>query len=118
MYTVRSVAASVLLIWILLTAADLVAQENPVSLRDRRSAIYSAPIVTSDTVYFAASDGNVYALESTNGKLRWKFKPSAASELFTSPATDGTRIFVKSRRKADKLGENAVFAIASSHNEE
>jgi outer membrane protein assembly factor BamB len=87
-------------------------------VNNQRSAIYSAPIVTKDTVYFAASDGNVYALDSTNGELRWKFMPSAASELFTSPATDGTRIFVKSRRKADKAGENSVFAIASSNDEE
>jgi outer membrane protein assembly factor BamB len=84
-------------------------------VKNRISSIYSAPIVTKDTVYFAASDGNVYAIASDDGKLRWKMMPSPASELYTSPATDGVRLFVTSRRRNDKRGVEAIFAIAPGH---
>jgi outer membrane protein assembly factor BamB len=37
-------------------------------------AIYHAPIVTADTVYFGGYDGNVYALNAGDGSIRWTFE--------------------------------------------
>ncbi len=82
-----------------------------VSATEQPWAIYSAPIATKDAVYFAAAEGQVYALDLATGAVRWKLRPSETSHLFTSPATDGTRIFVTSRPKDDQIGENTIFAI-------
>ena len=40
---------------------------------DTDSRITSPPVVTQDTVYFAAADGMVYAVDSQTGDLRWKW---------------------------------------------
>jgi hypothetical protein len=53
----------------------------------------------------------VYALERATGKLLWKLRPSESSELYTSPATDGTRLFVTTRGTLDGSGETSVIAI-------
>ena len=81
---------------------------------NRASAIYSAPIVTHDSLIFAAAEGHVYALVAETGVLRWKLQPSKTSHLYTTPATDGTRIFVKSRPQAQGVGENVIIAIGPS----
>ena len=78
-----------------------------------RGPIYSVPIVSEDAVCFAAGEGQVYALTRTTGRLLWKFRPSEESELFTSPATDGQRVFVTSRPAADGAGEASVVAIGA-----
>jgi len=36
-------------------------------------AIYGTPVATKDSVYFGGYDGNVYALSSLDGSLRWSF---------------------------------------------
>ena len=80
---------------------------------NRASAIYSAPIVTQDSVVFAAAEGHVYALVAETGARRWKLQPSKTSHLYTlTPATDGTRIFVKSRPRAQDVGVNSIIATA------
>ena len=49
----------------------------------------SSPAVGADTVYFGSGDGNVYALESASGALRWKFH--TGNVVHASPAVaDGT----------------------------
>ena len=73
--------------------------------------IISAPIVTNDSVYFAAAEGTVYALTIETGAVRWKIRPAATSHLYSSAATDGTRIFVKSRPQNDEIGEHSIIAI-------
>ena len=40
---------------------------------DANSTITSPPVVTQDTLYFAAEDGMVYAVDSTTGELLWQF---------------------------------------------
>lgn len=40
-------------------------------------AIYGAPIVSDDTVYFGAYDGNVYALDAAGGSEIWRFGTDA-----------------------------------------
>jgi outer membrane protein assembly factor BamB len=37
-------------------------------------AIYAAPVVTDDAVYFGAWDGNVYALDRATGDCTWDFE--------------------------------------------
>jgi len=74
-------------------------------------AIYSAPIVTADAVYFAAGEGQLYAIDRAGGKLLYKLRPSETSELFTNPATDGTRIFLTTRASFDQSGESSVIAV-------
>jgi outer membrane protein assembly factor BamB len=74
------------------------------------SAIYSAPLLIRDAVCFAAGDGQLYAVKVDNGELLWKIRPSENSEMYSSPATDGRRIFVQVRT-SDGKGENAVIAI-------
>ncbi|HVX14312.1 MAG TPA: PQQ-binding-like beta-propeller repeat protein [Pirellulales bacterium] len=64
---------------------------------ERTKAIYSDPLIFDDTVCFAAGEGQLYALDLVSGALRWKYRPLAKSELFTSPASDGRLIFVTSR---------------------
>ncbi len=41
--------------------------------RLKLEAIYGTPVVTGGTVYFAAYDGNVYALNAADGSLVWGF---------------------------------------------
>lgn len=79
--------------------------------RGRTRAIYSLPLVTDEAVCFAAGDGQVYLVELATGKLKWRFHPSPGSETFSTPATDGRRIFVRSRPTLDKEGEHAILAI-------
>jgi outer membrane protein assembly factor BamB len=74
-------------------------------------AIYSRPILTPDAVYFAAGEGQAYALGRENGRLLWKLRPSESSQLFTSPATDGTRLFLTTRAGIDESGETSVVAV-------
>ena len=54
----------------------------------------SSPVVAGGLVYFGSSDSNVYALQSTTGALKWKFKTGEV--VHSSPAlADGT-IFIGS----------------------
>jgi eukaryotic-like serine/threonine-protein kinase len=49
----------------------------------------SSPVVAGDTVFFGSGDGNVYALATTSGALRWKFH--TGNVVHASPAVaDGT----------------------------
>jgi outer membrane protein assembly factor BamB len=80
-----------------------------------RSAIYSAPLLIRDAVCFAAGDGQFYAVNIDNGELLWRIRPSENSEMYSSPATDGRRIFVQVRTSNGKGGENAVIAIDEAH---
>ena len=76
-----------------------------------QTAIYSAPLLLHDSVCFAAGEGQFYAVDIASGELRWKFRPSEHSEMYSSPATDGRRIFVQVRAASGGRGENAIIAI-------
>jgi outer membrane protein assembly factor BamB len=78
---------------------------------DGRRPIYSVPIVTADALYFAAGEGQVYALDKETGKLRWKLRAAEDSELFCSPASDGERLFIVTRPVHRGTGFNALVAI-------
>lgn len=50
-----------------------------------------SPMVSGDTVYVSSTDGNLYALGATDGKLKWTFK--GRNSFWSQPATDGKLIF-------------------------
>ena len=54
--------------------------------------------------------GVVYAVGRGDGKLRWKLRPSAGSELNGDLVAVGNRLFVTTRMDG-KDGESGVFAI-------
>jgi eukaryotic-like serine/threonine-protein kinase len=54
----------------------------------------SSPAVFNATVYFGSSDGNVYALDTASGKLKWKFK--TGDVVHSSPAISGGTLYIGS----------------------
>jgi outer membrane protein assembly factor BamB len=77
----------------------------------RRSAIYSVPVVRRDSVYFAAGEGKVYALDRTTGRLKGKVRPSEHSEMYCSLAADDTLLFATTRARIKGTGEPSLVAI-------
>ena len=64
------------------------------SMPDPFDCYLSSPLVSNGTVYFGSGDGNVYALEASTGKEKWKFQ--TGDVVHASPAlADGT-IFIGS----------------------
>lgn len=76
-----------------------------------RTVIYSTPILRRGSLHFATGEGVFYAVNAADGKLRWKLRPSEHSELYCSPAFDGTRFFLTCRPRRDKQGEAALIAV-------
>jgi eukaryotic-like serine/threonine-protein kinase len=54
----------------------------------------SSPAVAAATVYFGSGDGNVYALDSASGALRWKFH--TGNVVHASPAVEKGTVYVGS----------------------
>jgi outer membrane protein assembly factor BamB len=77
---------------------------------DKRSPIYCQPIATDELVYVANMEGQVYAIDTPSGTLRWKMRPLPFSEIVDGLATDGQRLFLTTRPDGGK-GDNAVVAI-------
>src|SRR4030095_2749899 len=64
------------------------------TIADPFDIFLSSPVVGNGAVYFGSGDGNVYALDSATGDLRWKFK--TGDVVHASPTlTDGV-LFVGS----------------------
>lgn len=53
--------------------------------------LVSVPVATAATVYFASEDGNLYAANAANGKLRWKL---SLGEMRSSPALSVGLLYV------------------------
>ena len=55
-------------------------------MNDLYDFFLSSPVFSNDnlTVYFGSSDGNMYALNTVNGKLKWTFKTKGL--IHTTPA--------------------------------
>jgi RNA polymerase sigma factor (sigma-70 family) len=86
-------------------------------VHETEAAIYCTPLCTADSVYFNSFDGHLYSLKIANGELKWRFEPSAGSEVDLSLATDGQRIVVGVRRNSrTKTGEDAIIAIGEDEN--
>lgn len=77
-----------------------------------KSSIYSVPLLHRGGVYFGAGEGQAYAVNQLTGELKWKVRPSRGSELYCSPATDGTFFFVVTRASGKQVGEPSLVAIA------
>lgn len=58
-------------------------------------AVASTPAVASGIVYVGSNDGNIYALNATNGKKTWNYSTSGA--VHSSPAVVDGVVYVGSR---------------------
>ncbi|MEI8019498.1 MAG: PQQ-binding-like beta-propeller repeat protein [Schlesneria sp.] len=92
---------------------ELIRKFEPPDEADRKGLVYSFPIISQKTAYFPSGSGVFFAVNIETGELRWKLRPSEDSELFTSPVTDGCRIFVTSRKGNEKTGEDSILAIGT-----
>ena len=92
-------------------SGELIRTFEPPDEADRKGLVYSFPLISNATAYFTSGSGLLFAVKIETGELRWKIRPSEDSELFTSPVTDGQRIFVTSRQANDKSGECAIIAV-------
>ena len=54
----------------------------------------SSPVVWNGAVYFGSGDGNVYALDSGSGKLKWKYQ--TGDVVHASPAISDGTLFIGS----------------------
>lgn len=77
----------------------------------RSSAIYSVPLLGGAQIFFAAGEGQVYAVDKITGELEWKIRPSEGSELFCTLATDGARYIVVTRARDKEEGGPSLVAI-------
>jgi outer membrane protein assembly factor BamB len=69
-----------------------------------------APTIQDGAVYVGGHDGFVYALDLTDGTLRWKFR--AGGEVAAAIAADGGRVFAVGQDL--KTGSTTLFAIDGS----
>jgi outer membrane protein assembly factor BamB len=74
-------------------------------------AIYSVPVLRRETLAFAAGEGQMYVLARDTGKEKGIIRPSEGSEMYCSPATDGTHLFLVTRRRNKDQGEASLVAI-------
>ncbi len=56
-------------------------------------SVWSSPAVVNGSLFVGSKDGYFYCLNSSNGKLLWKFGP-ASDEVNGSPAVDNGRVYV------------------------
>jgi outer membrane protein assembly factor BamB len=62
------------------------------TMADQFDVFLSSPVVAQGAVYFGSGDGNLYAIDSASGELRWKFK--TGDVVHSSPAyADGVLYF-------------------------
>jgi outer membrane protein assembly factor BamB len=64
------------------------------TIADQYDVFLSSPVVVQGAVYFGSGDGNLYALDTTSGELKWKFK--TGDVIHASPAYAGGVLFVGS----------------------
>ncbi len=64
------------------------------SMPDVFDVFLSSPTIWHGAVYFGSGDGNIYALDSLSGQLKWKFK--TGDVVHASPAISDGTLFVGS----------------------
>jgi outer membrane protein assembly factor BamB len=70
-----------------------------------------APLVTDDTVYVGAADGQLYAFDSETGDQRWGIYVARGCEIGSfNLATDGHRLVVASRSVRNG-GQYGIYAV-------
>ncbi|MDB4793068.1 PQQ-binding-like beta-propeller repeat protein [bacterium] len=72
--------------------------------------IYEQAFITKDVIYLPSMEGQVYALNKSNGKLLWQVRPSEGSEIDMS-FTDGKRLFAGTRLNFDDEGDEAFYCL-------
>jgi RNA polymerase sigma factor (sigma-70 family) len=77
----------------------------------RSSSIYSVPLLRRQTLAFATGEGQMYVLDRDTGKLRGKVRPCEHSEMYCSAVTDGTHLFVVTRKRSKGQGKASLVAI-------
>lgn len=80
----------------------------PLSLKWKFKAggpVNSSPALSGGKVFFGSSDKNLYALDSSTGKLLWSFK--TGGEIVSSPAVSGNKVFFGS-------ADGKVYALDAS----
>ncbi|GHG58923.1 hypothetical protein GCM10010919_01000 [Alishewanella longhuensis] len=69
----------------------------------------SSPLVANDTVFFGSSDNRVYALATSNGKLKWSFKTGGV--VHSSPALTDNILLIGS-------WDGALYALEADSGKE
>ena len=64
------------------------------SMPDPFDVFLSSPLVWRGSVYFGSSDGNIYSLDATSGKPRWKFH--TGDVVHASPLISGGVLYIGS----------------------
>lgn len=80
-----------------------------------KSSIYSVPVLRQGAVYFAAGEGQFYAITAETGMARARLRPVEKSEIYCSAATDGRSFFLTTRpsiRKDAAGGTSSLVAIS------
>lgn len=77
-------------------------------VRNPASTIETSPILCGTTVYIASSDGYLYGLEQSTGRLLWQY--NTGSPCFSTLSTSGNALFA-----ADFSGNVYAFTPSVSH---
>src|SRR5215213_4361049 len=56
--------------------------------------VLSSPVVSGDMVFVGSTDGQLYAIDKTNGTQRWKF--ATQGPIASSPAVSGGLVYISS----------------------
>ena len=68
----------------------------------RARDVYSSPAISGGVVYVGSEDNYIYALDATNGTLRWKFKTGYS--VYSSPAISGGVVYAGNE-------DNYIYAL-------
>lgn len=68
--------------------------------------IRGSSVADNTTIYFGSSDGNLYAVNKTNGELLWKFKTE--SPITSTPAVSDNLVFVSTTN-------NTLFVLSRTN---
>ncbi|HEY0231088.1 MAG TPA: PQQ-binding-like beta-propeller repeat protein [Dokdonella sp.] len=79
------------------------------TIADPYDVFLSSPVVGANAVYFGSGDGNVYALDSASGELRWKFH--TGDVVHASPALANGVLYVGS-------WDSYLYAIDAANGQE
>ncbi len=91
--------------------------ETPRRPDNKHYFLSGAPIVDATAVYFGSDDGYLYALNRSDGRLRWRYRPRNDGEQVEAPITDGKRLYVPIRpqfdydAQKDKPGIHGIMVI-------
>lgn len=83
---------------------------DPSGEKPQLGAVYTFPLVSDEGLLWTTGNGHVLGMNSENKRL-WRLRPSAQSELFSNPTTDGTRIYASCRQGPEDVGVSAILAF-------